>query len=128
MTSKKVGQESRGTHPSALLLGNAAVSLRYELQFVVYTFTAGPKLISLNERQRGFPTGLRVMASDKHDSCLLEVDSSLEKARFRGGAEMVVRQVEVWGCGGVEAMESQRRVKKWEEGEILRRRKVGLVT
>lgn len=37
---------------------------------------------------------------------------------------MVVRRVEVWGCGGVEAIESQRRVKDWEKREILRRRQV----
>ena len=88
-----------------------------------HTHTAGPKLVSLNEKQRGFPTGLRVTTSDKHDSCLLEVDPSLEKASFRNEV-MLVRKVEVWGCGGVEAMESQQRVKKWEQREILRRRKV----
>ena len=80
--------------------------------------------MSLNEKQRGFPTGLRVMSSNQYDDILLEVDSSLSSAKFRGGDSMSVRRVEVWGCGGVEAMESQRRVKDWEQREILRRRKV----
>ena len=87
-------------------------------------FIGGAKVISLNEKQRGFPVGLRVMTSDRYDDCLLEVEPSLEVARFRGGDGMSVRRVEVWGCGGVEAAESQRRVKVWEKQEILRRRKV----
>ena len=113
------------TFPATLLNGQL---LRKTLKHThththTHMHTAGPKLVSLNEKQRGFPTGLRVTTSDKHDSCILEVDSSLEKASFHN-EEMLVRKVEVWGCGGVEAMESQQRVKKWEEREILRRRKV----
>ncbi len=30
----------------------------------------------------------------------------------------------MWGCGGVEAIESQRRMKAWEKRLILRQRKV----
>lgn len=83
--------------------------------------------MSLNEKQRGFPTGLRVMASERHDLCLLEVKPSLEEAKLMGSDDWLrVDLVEVWGCGGVEAMQTQQRLKEWETREILRRRKVFL--
>ena len=82
-------------------------------------------MVSLNEKQRGFPTGLHVMESDKYRDTLLYVDSSLEKAKFLDSDLMPVRRMDVWGCGGAEAAESQRRVKEWEKREILRRRLVG---
>ncbi len=50
-------------------------------------------------------------------SVLLCVDSSLSNASFLG-KEMVVECVDVWGCGGVEAVESQQRIKEWEEQQI----------
>ena len=56
--------------------------------------------------------------------CLLEVDSSLESAHYLGGGDMVVVRVEVWGCGGEMAAESQKRMKEWEKKEIMRRRNV----
>ena len=96
------------------------------LFFISLAFAAGPKLVSLNEKQRGFPTGLRVMESDKYKDILFSVDSSLDKAKFLDSDLMVVRKMEVWGCGGAEAAESQRRVKEWEKKEILRRRMVRL--
>ena len=82
-------------------------------------------MVSLNEKQRGFPTGLRVMESDKYRDTLLYMDSSLGKVKFLDSDLMSVRMIEVWGCGGAEAAESQRRVKEWEQKEILRRRLVG---
>ena len=63
------------------------------------------------------------MSSDGSGTCLLEVDSALETARY-DGQEMKVGRVEVWGCGGEQAAESQKRMKEWEKKEILRRRKV----
>ena len=36
----------------------------------------------------------------------------------------VCRLLQVWGCGGVEAAESQRRLREWEKMEAFRRRKV----
>lgn len=83
--------------------------------------------MSLNEKQRGFPYGLRVMASQKYDYCLFEVKSSLEEASFQGGEWMQVVLVEVWGCGGVQARETQMRIKEWEAREVLRRREVNTV-
>lgn len=84
----------------------------------------GAKLVSLNEKQRGFPNGLRVMASQKYDYCLFEVKSSLAEARLQEGEWMQVQLVEVWGCGGMQAKETQLRMKEWESREVLRRREV----
>ena len=84
----------------------------------------GAKLLSLNERQRGFPTGLRVMASQRYDYCLLEIKPSLEEIRLGEGEWMHIQSVEVWGCGGKEAQETQQRIKEWETRQVLRRREV----
>ncbi len=59
-------------------------------------------------------------------SVLLCVDSSLSNVSFLG-KEMVVECVDVWGCGGVEAVESQRRMKEWEKRQINLRRKVRII-
>ena len=90
-------------------------------------YSEGANLFSLNEKQRGFPKGFRVMLSEKHDFCLFEMDTSLEKARVSGGDWMPVSSISVWGCGGVEAMETQHRVKMWEAKEIIRRKQVSIV-
>ena len=84
----------------------------------------GAKFLSLNEKQRGFPFGLRVMASHRYDYCLLEIKSSLEEVRHGEGEWMPVQLVEVWGCGGREAQETQQRIKEWEARQVLRRREV----
>lgn len=86
--------------------------------------SGGAKLVSLNEKQRGFPTGLRVMASQRYDYSLLEVKPSLEEARSGEGEWMQVQLVEVWGCGGMDAQQSQRRIKEWEAKQVLRQREV----
>ena len=56
-------------------------------------------------------------------TCILEVDSALETACFRGVTMTIVR-VEVWGCGGEKAAERQQKMKEWEKQLILKRRKV----
>ena len=89
----------------------------------VCVFIGGPKIISLNEKRRGFPTGLRVMSSETNTTCLLQVDSALETACYRGNTMTIVR-LEVWGCGGDKAAESQQKMKEWEKQLILKRRKV----
>ena len=66
------------------------------------------------------------MELDEYREELLHVDSSLEKAKFMTSDPMPVQWMEVWGCGGAEAAESQRRVKEWEKKEIMRRRLVCL--
>ena len=86
------------------------------------SYLGGPKLISLNEKQRGFPTGLRVMKSETSE--LLKVEPSFDSVTFLSGRMLSVDCVEVLGCGGVEGAESQRRLKEWEKRQILRRRKV----
>lgn len=50
--------------------------------------------MSLNEKQRGFPTGLRFMADDSHKTTLFEIDSSLEKGE-KSGLQMNVNKIEV---------------------------------
>lgn len=87
----------------------------------------GAKLVSFNEKQRGFPNGLRVMSSQQHQYCLFEMKSSFEKARVHGGEWMKVQLVEVWGCGGQEAKQTQQRIKEWEAKEVIRRREVNLL-
>ena len=84
----------------------------------------GAKLLSLNEKQRGFPTGLRVRTSERDSLCVLEVKESLESARVRGGEWMSIRSLTMWGCGDVEALESQQKMKDWTQKEIARRRQV----
>ena len=64
------------------------------------------------------------MESDKYREELFHVDSALEQAKFMTSDPMPVRRMEVWGCGGAEAAESQQRVKEWEKKEIMRRRLV----
>ena len=65
------------------------------------------------------------MSSEKGGTCLLEVDSDLETARHDGIAMTIVR-VEVWGCGGEKAAESQQKMKEWEKKLILKRRMVSI--
>ncbi len=64
------------------------------------------------------------MASQRYDYCLLEIKPSLEEIRLGEGEWMQVQLVEVWGCGGREAQETQQRIKEWEARQVLRRREV----
>jgi hypothetical protein len=89
-----------------------------------FVIVVGAKLISLNEKQRGFPTGLRVMTDTNYKDCVLMVDSSLEKVTYKNGLPLDLKEIEVWGCGGQEAAESQRRLREWENKEVLRRQKI----
>ena len=57
--------------------------------------TAGPKLLSLNDSHRGFPVGLQVMSSPQ--TCLLQVDDTLEKCRLYDGVWLTVESIEVRG-------------------------------
>ena len=66
------------------------------------------------------------MSSETNPACLLEVDSALETARYRGIA-MTIVGIEVWGCGDEEAVESQQKMKNWEKRLILKRQKVIII-
>ena len=94
------------------------------MHYVDCIIVGGAKLVSLNEKQRGFPTGLRVMSSDRHQCCVFELKSSLDEARLHEGDWLKVESVEVWGCGGTQAAEMQQRIKEWEAKEVIRRREV----
>ncbi|XP_011410302.1 PREDICTED: restriction of telomere capping protein 5-like [Amphimedon queenslandica] len=84
----------------------------------------GAKLVSLNEKQRGFPTGIRFMSDTSYKEPLLVIDSSLNTATYKGNITLDIQKVEVWGCGGKEAAESQRRLREWEKKERQRRQKI----
>lgn len=64
------------------------------------------------------------MASQRYDYSVFEVKPSLEEARLREDEWMQVQLVEVWGCGGVQARETQRRIKEWDVKAALQRREV----
>ena len=51
------------------------------------------------------------------------MDSDLETATYQSTA-MAILRMEVWGCGGDKAAESQQKMKEWEKQLILKRRKV----
>lgn len=87
-------------------------------------FVAGAHLLSLNDKQRGFPKGLRVRTSEKNNSWIFEVQESLDRARIGEGDWMGVVDISVWGCGGSEALEAQQKMKTWAQNEIIRRRQV----
>lgn len=93
-----------------------------QLQPVFRLLKSGPKLLSLNDSHRGFPVGLQVMSSPQ--TCLLQVDDTLEKCRLYDGVWLTVESIEVWGCGGLQAAEYQGKLKQWEEKAVLKSRNV----
>ena len=50
--------------------------------------------MSLNEKQRGFPTGLRIIDGAGSKSCLLMVESSLESAQWNEAIPLTIRTIE----------------------------------
>jgi len=60
------------------------------------SFTDGAKKLALNEKERGFPNGLRVMSeSDGAGDCILHIPSSFDNLEIRGGPSQVLTAVEV---------------------------------
>lgn len=63
----------------------------------------GAKLVSLNEKQRGFPTGLRFMPDTSYkDPPLLVVEPTLNTATYQENITLDIQHVEVRGGGGGE--------------------------
>ena len=63
---------------------------------VLEFFSDGAKKLSLNEKERGFPMGLRVMSEpDGAGSCILHVPSSFDSLQIRDGQPKVLTGVEV---------------------------------
>lgn len=61
----------------------------------------GAKLVSLNEKQRGFPTGLRFMPDTSYkDPPLLVVEPTLNTATYQENITLDIQHVEVRGGGG----------------------------
>ena len=59
-------------------------------------FSDGAKKLSLNEKERGFPMGLRVMSEpDGAGSCILHIPSSFDSLQIRDGQSKVLTGVEV---------------------------------
>jgi len=58
--------------------------------------TDGAKRVSLNEKERGFPQGLRVMSeSDGHGSPILHIPSTFDSVQIREGQSYTLTAVEV---------------------------------
>ena len=58
--------------------------------------TDGAKRVSLNEKERGFPQGLRVMSEpDGHGSPVLHISSAFDSIQIRGGQSHTLTAVEV---------------------------------
>ena len=56
----------------------------------------GAKKLSLNEKERGFPMGLRVMSEpDGAGSCILHIPSSFDSVQIRDGQSKALTGVEV---------------------------------
>ena len=55
-------------------------------------------LISLNEKSRGFPTGLRVMENTQYKRCILKLESSLDTALLNDSIPLSVVKIEVCVC------------------------------
>ncbi|XP_065890266.1 uncharacterized protein [Dysidea avara] len=96
-----------------------------EIQPFFSVIADGAKRVSLNEKERGFPQGLRVMSEpDGHGSPILHVPSTFDSLQIRDGQSYTLAAVEVWGCGGMEVAALQQKQKAWEKKEIARRIKV----
>ena len=59
-------------------------------------FLDGAKKLSLNEKERGFPLGLRMMSeTGSTGNCIFHVPSSFDSVRIRDGQSKVLTGVEV---------------------------------
>lgn len=67
----------------------------YGICGVSFPFTEGAKLVSLNEKQRGFPTGVRFMKDTTYKECILVIDPTLNTATYNGSIPLDIQHVEV---------------------------------
>jgi len=86
---------------------------------------ASDKMAYLKELGRAIPTGMQF--GSQREACI-KIDTDLESATlvYMGMCSTTVLKLEVWGCGGSEAMRSQKDMRKWEKNEIEKRKKVKL--
>jgi len=96
-----------------------------ELSPVVSIIEANSKMVYLKELGRSLPTGLW-MGSDNKPKVKISTDLNSAQVLYKNKLDEQVERMEVWGCGGVEAMKSQEDVKKWEKRETEKRKKVKL--
>ena len=59
------------------------------------SFSDGAKKLSLNEKERGFPLGLRMMSEAGAGNCIFHIPSSFDSVRIRDGQSKVLTGVEV---------------------------------
>ena len=85
----------------------------------------GSKMVYLKEMGRAVPTGLLIGAETK-PAMRLSKDLCSGEIGYHGEEEAVVERMEVWGCGGVAALKAQKDVKRWEQKEVEKRKKVKL--
>lgn len=98
-----------------------------QLRPAVQSLVSGSKLFVFNEKTRGIRLGLSV----GHDAArpVIHMDESLDKLTLQASqvnpAETLsVLHIEVWGCGGADLQEAQRKQKEWDKKQVEKRRKV----
>jgi len=88
---------------------------------------ADANMIYLKESSRAILTGLIIGSSSTKPKVIIDTDLSTVKLNYKPVPEdHAIEKIEVWGCGGVEAIASQTDLKKWEKKEVEKRRKVKL--
>lgn len=82
-------------------------------------------MVYLKEMGRSIPTGL-IIGSGNRPKVKISIDLSTAEINYKGLLNETVERVEVWGCGGEAAIKNQADMKKWEQKEIEKRKKVKL--
>ncbi|XP_065183678.1 uncharacterized protein LOC135814479 [Sycon ciliatum] len=102
-----------------------------QLRPAVCPLASGPRLLVLNEKTRGIRLGLSVGRDQSRPA--LTIDESLDKLTVspppsssagQSREQLTVRAVEVWGCGGADLQDAQRKQKDWDKKQVERRRQV----
>ncbi|RXG68570.1 hypothetical protein Avbf_01044 [Armadillidium vulgare] len=83
----------------------------------------GHKLLYFNITSRGFPTGLQVGGDSTNRALSLGVD--FQRLHYRR-IPYILKSLEVWGCGTVNAKEKQLEYKKLVAKDVEKRRKVNI--
>lgn len=96
-----------------------------ELYPSISTIESNPKMVYLKETGRSVPTGL-LIGSETKPKVKISTDLNNAELFYCKMLDEQVERMEVWGCGGVEALKSQADVKRWETREVEKRKKVKL--
>ncbi len=86
------------------------------------SFVEGPNIIFMNTKLRGVSElGLFIGRDHKHP--LLNIDGDFFNVKHING-EGRLTAIDVWGVGGKASAEEQGSMRRWEEGQIEKSRKV----